>query len=267
MNLKKIKVGMLMVAFMLTVVGTLTAGFAAAQESGTTDWQNATLFGVSVTVMLLIAGFLLVITWLMPDVKRRYGTQMKVVAIGLVAASIFAVYGVGLTTTVQEEPIDQFEWTATMTDNATFIIWPSQYAATWYVDYNSNTSNIVNATGSATFTLAVSRTDVLSAWGYGKAEVVNIGYFTDPSTGIEYPIIAKGTDGLFEADWTVDGNTYNLEVTLPRTEAKSDSANLTVTLNAAAFDGMTVGQGASFDIVFEDFTWTITPTLRNIATS
>ena len=252
-------------ALALATVG-MSAGMVSAATGDSTSWTNATFYGISVTAMLLVAGFLLVVTWLMPDVNRRYGKAMKVIAVALVIASIFAVYGVGVSQPATTGTTDAYDWTAVINDNRTNIIWPSQYAATWYVDYNTTSNTIVNSTGSAIFTLNVGRADTLSAWAYDKAAVENIGTFTDPTTGIEYPVVAKGSDGLYEADWTdSSGNTFNMEITLPQSEVKTASANLTVTLNDVAFDGMTVGQGSSFHITFANYDWTITPTLRNIA--
>lgn len=257
-------------AFMMVLALAMTINVAAQEttESVSNGW--ATLMGVGAITLLAIGGLMFIIPRIFTDMSQGVKKIFTYGAAFFVVAGAFSFLGVGLTADGPEEPpVNEVEdWFATLTDNSTDIVWLNEYTANWYIEYNTTSNTIHSSNDSAIFTLNVGRADDSATWYYDDASIGTLGEVTAPSTGISYPIIARGSDTLFEADWTTSGaDTFNYACTLPASQIRADSANLTVELSDKAFEECTVGQGAAFTITYFDFTWTINVVVESIYTA
>jgi len=254
----------LMASLMLAFAVMLGAGSVLAEDGTTASGAWDSVMAVGSIALLAVAGILYAVTYIFTDLKPPMKKGLTFGAVIFLVLGVFAAFNVTLT--ADDAPVvvsEAHAWDATMVDNRAFITWPDQYTATWLTEFNSTSGAFANTTGSATFTLSVGRSDELSSWAYETAAVEDIGTFLGNS--IEYDIIDKGADLLYEADWTDSaGNTFNMQVTLPVTEARADNANLTVTLNPDAAAQMVANQGSSFEITFGTYTWVINMYLNNL---
>jgi hypothetical protein len=257
--------------FMMVLALAMTINVAAEETTGGVSEGWNTLMGVGAITLLAIGGLLFVLPKIFTDMSQGTKKIFTYGAAFFVVAGAFSFLGVGLTAEGGDggnDPIIVEDWFATLTDDSTDIVWLNEYTANWYIEYNTTSNTIHSSNDSAIFTLNVGRADDSAAWYYDDATVGTVGEVTAPSTGIAYPIIARGSDNLFEADWTTSGaDTFNYACTLPASEVRADSANLTIELSDKAFEECTVGQGAAFTISYFDFTWTINVVVESIYTA
>lgn len=121
------------------------------------------------------------------------------------------------------------EWVTFAEENHQYVVWVSNYACEWEVEYNNGTFSNT----SATFVFYFARCDTNSAFIFDTAYLNGQSSITYDN--VSYEIIAKGIDGLYEFDWKDDENhIFNEEITFPFRDERAGYMFLNVTLNPKA---------------------------------
>jgi hypothetical protein len=201
--------------------------------------------------------------------KKGMLTIFKVMTILFVLGAAVSA-GLFATTATTDDIADSVEWEVTATGGAT----PSFTYAVGTNDYTSNcevnqtSAAFVNNTQYFSLNISASRVDTNTDFAFCTAEVIDVGTYTSATTGLTYDGVAKGTDGLYEAEWTrQDGGTDNMKTSIPYDrDLRSGWATVNITLNAPCFDAMTQYHSVVVKIQCADEIFTLTAQLSTILT-
>ena len=195
------------------------------------------------TTLFVIAIVMALIGWKKISLGFQ-GNTLKIFKVGAVLFAIGGAVASGWLAMPEEETIADEEavaWDVQATESMSHVISVGTNHYKVQINFNDTSDAFNSATQFCLLNFTIDRADTNTDFAFTSGEVVEIGDYTSTTTGFTYDIIAKGTDGLYEADWgKSNGGTVNLETTAPiDRDTRSDWATLNLTASATCVAQMT----------------------------
>lgn len=184
--------------------------------------------------------------------KKKWKDNAKIIGIVAVIGAIVTSGALAGTAAVTTEDIDTpVEWKATFAEaDANMVqITPTHFKI--QMTYNQTSAAFEHVSQWNNITGTVSRLDDNNEPAFGNAKIVSIGEYTSATaTWQERPMVAKNTDGTWQATWVDSAaGTFNAEMGIPRLDTmRSDTFTLRLVLDGTMPDGM-----AQYDSVISTF--------------
>lgn len=194
------------------------------------------ILGLGGTTLFILAIVMGLIGWnqISLGFKKNSLKFFKVGAVGFAIAGAVASGWLVTDTQTAVTPAGEAEWDSTATEAMSHVISVNTNHFKVQMAFNDTSDAFTGQTQYCQLNFTVDRLDTNTDFAFTTAEVTEIGEYTSTNTGFDYYIVQKGTDGLFDADFTKSNSgTANMVASLPvDRDSRSDYVVLNMTASA-----------------------------------